>query len=73
VEEQIAQIWKQVLKLERVGRHDDFFALGGHSLLAVSVVEQMRQAGLAVDVRDLFMRPTLAVFAAATEETEIVL
>ncbi|WP_421556644.1 amino acid adenylation domain-containing protein [Pseudomonas kitaguniensis] len=65
VETLLAQIWQDVLKLERVGRHDHFFELGGHSLLAVSVIERMRQVGLSADVRVLFSQPSLAALAAA--------
>ncbi|KTC44251.1 non-ribosomal peptide synthetase [Pseudomonas fluorescens ABAC62] len=61
----LAQIWQDLLKLDRVGRHDHFFELGGHSLLAVSLIERMRQAGLSADVRVLFNQPTLAALAAA--------
>src|SRR5262249_1395329 len=64
VETLIAGIWTDVLKVERVGRHDNFFALGGHSLLAMHVIERMRKAGLQVDVRGLFATPTVAEFAA---------
>ncbi|MCF5179440.1 non-ribosomal peptide synthetase, partial [Pseudomonas sp. PA-6-1D] len=65
VETVLAQIWQDVLKLERVGRHDHFFELGGHSLLAVSLIERMRQVGLSADVRVLFSQPSLAALAAA--------
>ncbi|MGP0012761.1 MAG: syringopeptin non-ribosomal peptide synthetase SypA, partial [Pseudomonas sp.] len=65
VETTLAAIWAEVLKVERVGRHDHFFELGGHSLLAVSLIERMRQAGLSADVRVLFGQPTLAALAAA--------
>ncbi|WP_032632428.1 non-ribosomal peptide synthetase, partial [Pseudomonas syringae] len=61
----LAKIWADLLKLERVGRHDHFFELGGHSLLAVSLIERMRQAGLSANVRTLFSQPTLAALAAA--------
>ena len=63
VETVMAGIWAEVLKLERVGRHDHFFELGGHSLLAVNVVARMRKAGLEVDARTLFSQPTLAQLA----------
>ncbi len=57
----LAGIWAEVLKLDRVGRHDNFFALGGHSLLAVRVVTRVRQAlNLEVAIRDLFAYPVLA-------------
>ncbi|WP_455825751.1 amino acid adenylation domain-containing protein [Pseudomonas graminis] len=65
VETLLAQIWQDLLKLERVGRHDHFFELGGHSLLAVSLIERMRQVGLSADVRVLFSQPSLAALAAA--------
>ena len=64
VEETLARIWSEVLGLERVGRHDNFFDLGGHSLLAVRVLERMRREGLRGDVRALFGAPTLSALAA---------
>ena len=63
VEEAIAQIWAEVLGLDRVGRHDNFFELGGHSLLAIRVLELMRRRDLQADVRDLFASPTLTDLA----------
>ncbi|MBI6744818.1 amino acid adenylation domain-containing protein [Pseudomonas syringae] len=63
VETALAEIWQELLGVERVGRHDHFFELGGHSLLAVSLMGRMRQAGLSADVRLLFAQPTLSAFA----------
>ena len=66
VEEALAAIWGEVLGVERVGRHDDFFALGGHSLLAVRVMARVRQRlGFEVTVRDVFQYPVLAELARA--------
>ncbi|MBZ5526247.1 MAG: amino acid adenylation domain-containing protein, partial [Acidobacteriia bacterium] len=74
VERAIAAIWADELKVDRVGRHDNFFRLGGHSLLAARVVERMRRSGLKVDVRVLFVTASLADLANSTEElTEIIL
>src|SRR5690606_4866330 len=63
VEEVLAEIWSEVLKVERVGRWDHFFELGGHSLLAVQVISRIRQV-LEVEVAlgDLFLHPVLAEF-----------
>ena len=69
VETALAELWRTLLRVERVGRWDQFFALGGHSLLAVTLIERMRQQGLQTDVRALFTAPTLAALAAATVET----
>jgi amino acid adenylation domain-containing protein len=67
-EQAVADIWAEVLKVERVGRRDSFFDLGGHSLLAVQVISRVRQR-LAVEValRDLFARSVLADFARGLE------
>ncbi|HYH80302.1 MAG TPA: amino acid adenylation domain-containing protein [Longimicrobium sp.] len=67
-EEALADIWAQVLKVERVGAHDSFFHLGGHSLLAMQVASRVR-AAFAVDLplRVLFDHPTLRGMAAQIE------
>uniref|UniRef100_UPI0012DC4900 non-ribosomal peptide synthetase n=3 Tax=unclassified Halomonas TaxID=2609666 RepID=UPI0012DC4900 len=76
VEEALAEIWSEVLGVERVGRLDNFFELGGHSLLALKVLEQMRHQGLTAQVRTLFQCPELAAFARAltqaSEQPEII-
>src|SRR6185369_7062304 len=63
VETALAEIWAEVLGLERVGRWDHFFELGGHSLLAIKLIERMRRVGLHADVRALFTTPVLAELA----------
>src|SRR5262249_39944738 len=60
VENTLAQIWSDVLKLECVGRHDHFFDLGGHSLLAVTLVSRLRSTlGIDIAVRDVFACPAV--------------
>jgi hypothetical protein len=46
----LAQIWADVLKLGRVGRHDNFFQLGGHSLLVLKVISLLKQAEVEITV-----------------------
>ena len=65
IEAALAEIWAEVLGVERVGRWDHFFELGGHSLLAVKLIGRMRRVGLYVEVRALFTTPVLAELALA--------
>ena len=65
LELRLAEIWMQVLKVARVGVHDNFFALGGHSLLAMQVIARTAQQGLGMlTVRALFDSPTIGGLAA---------
>jgi len=64
IETRLAAIWADALKVDRVGRHDNFFALGGHSLLALRVASRLRQAlGIDVSIRDLLAHPELTALA----------
>jgi acyl carrier protein len=60
----LADIWAEVLGLDRVGIHDNFFHLGGHSLAATRVVSQViKKFQLEVPLRSLFQSPTIAEMA----------
>ncbi|MEX3860283.1 amino acid adenylation domain-containing protein, partial [Paraburkholderia sp. BR10923] len=66
VEITLAQIWAELLGVERVGRHDHFFALGGHSLLAVQLLSRVSLAiGFTLPLTTLFAKPVLADLAAS--------
>ncbi|MBA4246586.1 MAG: non-ribosomal peptide synthetase, partial [Pseudomonas sp.] len=64
IESQLANIWQELLAVERVGREDDFFALGGHSLLATQLVSQIRrQLQRELPLRAAFEASTLSAQA----------
>ncbi len=60
----MARIWADVLKVDRVGRNDNFFQIGGHSLLIVKMANSLRQHGIVATVADIFNHPTLKSFSA---------
>ena len=66
-EEAIAEIWADVLKLERVSVHDNFFELGGDSILAIQIVARANQAGLLCTPQHLMQNQTIAELAPVVE------
>ncbi|HEX9939834.1 MAG TPA: amino acid adenylation domain-containing protein, partial [Longimicrobium sp.] len=64
VEETLARVWSEVLRVERVGVHDDFFALGGDSILSLQVIARAAKEGVRVTPRQVFEHPTVAGLAA---------
>ncbi|HDQ9890450.1 TPA: non-ribosomal peptide synthase/polyketide synthase [Pseudomonas aeruginosa] len=74
VERNLAEIWQDLLGVERVGLDDNFFSLGGDSIVSIQVVSRARQAGLQLSPRDLFQHQNIRSLAlaakagAATEE-----
>jgi amino acid adenylation domain-containing protein/non-ribosomal peptide synthase protein (TIGR01720 family) len=68
LEQTLAAIWTEVLRLDQVGRQDDFFALGGDSILALQIVARARKRGLKLTPRQLMERQTVAGSAALLEQ-----
>jgi thioesterase domain-containing protein len=68
IEAQLAKVWQEVLRLDQVGIHDNFFALGGTSLLAAQLTNRVRSLrDVDLPVRQLFTGPTVAELATAVE------
>lgn len=63
VEQEMAQIWATVLKIDRVGIHDNFFALGGDSILTVAIIARAREHGVALRIEHVFKHQTIAALA----------
>jgi amino acid adenylation domain-containing protein len=70
-ERKIAEVWRELLRVDRVGAHDNFFDLGGHSLLIVTLQSKLSAAfGREVRIVDLFRFPTVQALARhLTEDT----
>jgi amino acid adenylation domain-containing protein len=65
----LVELWQNVLKLDQVGIHDDFFELGGDSILATRLVSRVRRAfGIELPLRELFWRPTVFELSNVVEE-----
>jgi amino acid adenylation domain-containing protein len=71
-EQVLAEIWSDLLGVEGLGIHDDFFQLGGHSLLVAKLAARLRQAfKVELSLVEVFKRPTIAALAAAVDGAEM--
>ena len=60
LEQELCAIWSEVLKVERIGIHDNFFKLGGHSLLVTQVISRIRHSyNIDLPLKALFIHPTI--------------
>jgi amino acid adenylation domain-containing protein/non-ribosomal peptide synthase protein (TIGR01720 family) len=69
-EDTLAAVWKDVLKIERVGRNDNFFELGGDSILVLQVIARSRKLGTRFTPKQLFDGPTIAQLATVATSTD---
>ena len=70
VERELAEIWQEVLRLDRVGTRDNFFELGGDSILSIQVVARATQAGLRITPQQMFQHQTIAELAQIAEPAD---
>ena len=70
LEAQLAQVWRDVLNVQRIGVQDNFFELGGDSILSIQVVSRARQLGLQFTPRDLFQHQTIQTLAAVVTQSD---
>ncbi|MFI6442941.1 amino acid adenylation domain-containing protein [Streptomyces sp. NPDC050759] len=65
LEERLAEVWAEVLHVQRVGVRDNFFELGGDSILSIQMVAGARKAGIHLKPKDVFEHQTVAELATA--------
>ncbi|MCP4349674.1 MAG: amino acid adenylation domain-containing protein [Desulfobacterales bacterium] len=71
IEQSIAGVWQELLKLEKVGIHDNFFDMGGHSLLIIRVQNKLQQIfSRDIPAVDLFRYPTISALARYLEQEQ---
>jgi acyl carrier protein len=72
LQEQLAEIWYQLLKLSRISIYDNFFDLGGHSLLITRLAARIRNTfEVNIPLRDLFEAPTIELMASRIEQRQL--
>lgn len=70
LERALATVWCDVIGIDRVGIHDDFFELGGDSITSIRLVRKARAAGIAFPVTAVFRHPTIAALAAVATQVQ---
>ncbi|MEM6401049.1 MAG: amino acid adenylation domain-containing protein, partial [Cyanobacteria bacterium P01_D01_bin.116] len=69
IETSLAEIWKDILQVEKVGINNNFFELGGDSILAIQIISRANQVGIQITPKQLFQYQTIAELAAVTTQT----
>jgi len=72
IEAKLAEIWVEVLGVEKVGVHDNFFELGGDSILSIQIISRARQFGIAITSKTFFQHQTVGALAENIAGTQYV-
>ncbi|MBV4487253.1 amino acid adenylation domain-containing protein [Pseudomonas sp. SWRI153] len=70
IEQKLAAIWAEVLKLERVGSSDNFFELGGDSILSLQIIARAKRQGIKLSPKQLFEKQTIGQLAVVAKLIE---
>ncbi len=70
IEQKLAEVWVQILGVNRVGINDNFFELGGDSILSMQIIAKANQADLQITPKQLFEKPTIAELALLLDQTQ---
>ncbi|SDU98318.1 non-ribosomal peptide synthetase [Pseudomonas mucidolens] len=71
LEQVLAEVWAQVLKLEQVGTGDNFFELGGDSILSLQIIARAKRRGIKLTPKQLFEKQTIAQLAQVAKWVEV--
>ncbi|SKA45460.1 non-ribosomal peptide synthase domain TIGR01720, partial [Chitinophaga eiseniae] len=66
----LLEVWQQVLGLNTIGIHDNFFSIGGNSISMIEIIAKARQQQVEITVRQVFEYPTIAMLAQAAKRKE---
>ncbi|MBY0461909.1 MAG: amino acid adenylation domain-containing protein, partial [Alphaproteobacteria bacterium] len=73
LQQQLADIWSQVLRIEKIGIDDNFFRIGGDSIISIQLVAKARKQGIYFSVRDVFNYPTIGSLSLIAKSQESIL
>lgn len=71
IEVKLAEIWREILRIDKVGINDNFFDLGGHSINALQIIEKARQANINISVTELFASNTIAQLTVTINQNNV--
>lgn len=72
IEQILADIWAEVLYMDEVGIHDNFFSLGGDSILSIQIVSKALEAGIRLTTTQIFEHPTIAGLSAVVDTSGMI-
>jgi non-ribosomal peptide synthase protein (TIGR01720 family) len=70
IQEKLAETWQEILGLKKIGINNNFFEIGGDSIKAIRISARLQKAGLKMEIRDLFLNPTIIQLSRYIKKTD---